>query len=398
MKDEVLRRRQLLTATIFIFVFMGGFSLSTCMLGTLLPGMIAHYSISLTQSSAINNFYEIGSIFSLALGLFIVDRLDKGKLLTTLGLLLGLVLIFHSTAPAFLLLLAIRVVMGMVGGLLDNLCNCYISDLYGAQRARYIPILGTIYSLGSMAAPKFAALCYSVGSWALAYLVSGVAMAAAGALAILIFKTMGYPPKAADLPQEAAKGPIPFRQILCSRNMIWLCVASFLLSGQTYVTIWLSTYLDWLDRSVYTVELCSTIMTASYVGSIVSRVIIAAISDRVPSEDYLKWGSLTSSLLFMGLILWDHPIAWMVGGFVYQVLSGALFSSRITLACEESPQYSAAATSLLGIFVALGNMAFNFFMGMVADAGYYTQAMLAATGIIALTFFVFQFGYKGKAE
>lgn len=397
MKVSSLARRQLLTATCFVFVFMAGYSLSTCMLGTLLPGMIVHYGLSLTQSSAINNCYEIGSICSLALGLFVVDRLDKGRLLTLLGLLLGLILIFHSAAPAFLLLLVIRVVMGMVGGLLDNLCNSYISDLYGDRRGRYIQLLGTVYSIGSLIAPKFAALCYAAGGWGLAYLVSGAALTAAGALAILLLKVMGYPPKAQDLAQELSPdGPIPYRQIFFNRNMIWLCVASFLLSGQTYVTIWLSTYLDWLDRSVYTVELCSTIMTVGYVGSIVSRIIMAAISDRVSSETYLKWSSLLSSLLFMGLILLGNPMAWLVGGFIYQVLSGALFSARVTLACQENPRYSASATSLLGIFVALGNMAFNSLMGMVADAGYYTQAMLGGTAIIALTFLIFQFGYKSE--
>lgn len=397
MKVSSPARRQLLTATCFVFVFMAGYSLSTCMLGTLLPGMIVHYGLTLTQSSAINNCYEIGSICSLALGLFVVDRLDKGRLLTLLGLLLGLILIFHSAAPAFLLLLGIRVVMGMVGGLLDNLCNSYISDLYGNLRGRYIQLLGTVYSMGSLIAPKFAALCYAAGGWGLAYLVSGAALTVAGALAIILLKIMGYPPKAQDLVEEQISNvSIPYRQIFLGRNMLWLCVASFLLSGQTYVTIWLSTYLDWLDRSVYTVELCSTIMTVGYVGSIVSRIIMAAISDRVSSETYLKWSSLLSSILFMGLILLGHPVAWLVGGFIYQVLSGAMFSARVTLACQENPRYSASATSLLGIFVALGNMAFNSLMGMVADAGYYTQAMLGGTAIIALTFLIFQFGYRSK--
>lgn len=391
-------RRRLLTATCFVFIFMSGFSLATCMLGTLLPGIIVHYSLSLTQSSAISNCYEIGSICSLVLGLFVVDRLDKGKLLTSLGLLFGLILILHSTAPAFLLLLAVRVAMGMVGGLLDNLCNSYISDLYGNKRGRYIQLLGTVYSIGSLLAPKFAALCYTFGGWGLAYLVSGVAITATAVLAVFLLHIMGYPPKARDLTDNspAPRGPIPYRQIFLSRNMLCLCASSFLLAGQTYVTIWLSTYLDWLDKSVYTVELCSTIMTAGYVGSILSRVIMAAVSGRVSPQAYLKWSSLLSSLLFAGLVLWGQPTAWLVGGFVYQLLSGAMFSARVTLACQESPQYSATATSLLGIFVALGNMTFNSLMGVVADVGHYTQAMLGASAVIALTFLIFQFGYKSR--
>ena len=399
MKDQVLSRRRLLTATIFTFVFMSGYALSTCMLGTLLPGIITHYSLNLTQASALNVVYESANAFAMVVALFVVDRLDKGKLLTLLSAVFGLILILHGRAPTYAVLLGVRLVMGMVGSVLDNLCSSYISDLYGGRRARYISILHTLYAIGSMAAPKFAALCYAAGGWSLAYLTAGGAMAAAGILAMVILRTMGYPPTAVEQDETVpGKVHIPYREMLRSRNLIWLSVVSVLIAGQFYVTIWLSTYLDWLDSAVYTVEFCSTIMTALYLGMILSRVLLAAVSERIGAAVYLKWASLLSSALLILLLLVQRPMVWLGGAFLYGLISGAMFTSRIVLSCQEFPQFSSTASAFTGVFAALGSVGFNSLMGMAADAGYYTQAMLAGAVIVALTFLAFQFGYRSRPE
>lgn len=398
MKEQTRPHRQLFAATIFTFVFMGGFALSTCMLGTLLPGIITHYSLNLTQASTLNVVYEIANAFSMVVALFVLDRLDKGKLLTFLGLLFGLVLLFHALAPTYALLLGVRLVMGVVGSLLDNLCASYISDLYGDHRARYISILHTLYAIGSMAAPKFAALCYAAGGWSLAYLTAGGAMAGTGILAALILRVMGFPPTAAACKDPAQTVHIPYREIFLNRNLIWLSVVSILIAGQFYVTVWLSTYLDWLDSTVYTVEFCSTIMTALYLGMILSRIALAAISEKLGAAAYLKWASLLSSLLLIFLLLIQRPMVWLAGAFLYGLISGAMFTSRIVLSCQQFPQFSATASAFTGVFAALGSVGFNSLMGMAADAGFYTQAMLAGAVIVALTFLVFQFGYREKKD
>lgn len=396
MKEQALHHKRLMAATVFTFVFMGGFALSTCMLGTLLPGIITHYSLSLTQASALNIVYESANAFAMVVALFVVDRLDKGKLLTLLGLVFGLILIFHGLAPTYAILLGVRLIMGIVGSLLDNLCSSYISDLYGDHRARYISILHTLYAIGSMAAPKFAALCYAAGGWSLAYLAAGAAMAVTGLLAMVILRFMGYPPTAAAREDPSRAVRIPYREIFLSRNLIWLSVVSILIAGQFYVTIWLSTYLDWLDSTVYTVEFCSTVMTALYLGMILSRISLAAISEKLGAAVYLKWASLLSSALLIVLLLVQRPLVWLAGAFLYGSISGAMFTSRIVLSCQEFPQFSSTASAFTGVFAALGSVGYNSLMGMAADAGFYTQAMVVNAVIVALTFLIFQFGYREK--
>lgn len=393
MKDNALQHRRLMTATIFTFIFMSGYALTYTMLGTLLPGMIQYYSLSITQASYINISLELGGTSAMVLALFLLDRMNKGKTLLVLALLFGLIGLFTGSAPAYVILLASRFFLGLIGSILDNLCATYISDLYGEHRARYVSILHTLFAVASMIAPKFAALCIEIGGWNLAYLICGGAMTIAAVLAIVILKVMGFPQNAMD-EQKQEKLQIPYKEMLQSRNMRWLCLASFIFAGYSYVTMWLSTYLDGQDSSVYTVGFCSTIMTAYYVGSVLSRMGLAAISEKISSAVYLKWASLLSGVLLAALLLIQQPVAWLVGSFLYGVIGGAMYTGRFVLSCQEFPQFSATASSLTGICSFGGNMAFNAIMGIAADAGYYTQALMVIAALLLSGFFIFRFGYR----
>lgn len=395
MKENAIQHRRLMTATIFTFIFMSGYALTYTMLGTLLPGIIQHYSLSISQASYINISLELGGTSAMVLALFLLDRLNKGKTLLILALFFGLIALYTGSAPPFALMLISRFFMGLVGSVLDNLCATYISDLYGEHRARYVSLLHTFFAIASMIAPKFAALCYQVGGWSLAYLVCGGAITIAAVLAVVILRVMGFPQNSMD-DQKQEKTKIPYREMLQSRNMRWLCLASFLFAGYSYVSMWLSTYLDGQNSSIYTVGFCSTIMTAYYVGSVVSRVGLAAISEKISSAVYLKWASLLSGILLVALLLIQQPVAWLVGSFLYGVIGGAMYTGRFVLSCQEFPQFSATASSLTGICSFGGNMAFSAIMGMVADAGFYTQGMLVIAVLLVTGFFIFEFGYRSK--
>ena len=395
MEHDLPQRRRLLTATIFTFAFMAGYAVAASMLGTLLPGIIPFYGLDLTAASAINITHEIGGIGAMILTLTVVDRMDKGRLMMSLAVVYGLILFFQGSAPPFFIFLCSRVAMGLVGVLVDNLTAAYISDLYGKHRARYISILHTLYALGALTAPKFAAFLYGVGGWNLAYLILGGTFAGLAILAVILFQFLGYP-KTAVAPNAGHSAHIPYHEMFQSSNLRWLCLVSFLMAGQTYVSLWLSTYLNWLDPSIYTVDFCATIMTLFSVGMIMSRTGLAAIAIRVGAGVYLKWACLVSPLLLAGLILIGHPTVWLIGAFFYGLSSGAMYTAKVVLSCEAFPQYSATASAITGVCGTLGNIALNSIIGPAADAGYYSQSLLVAMALILICFFILQFRYRSN--
>lgn len=395
MAQTAPQHRRLLAATLFTFAFMAGYAVCASMLGTLLPGIIPYYGLDLTAASTINITHELGGVGAMVLTLTVVDRMDKGKLLMALAAVYGLILLFQGWAPPFVILLGARVAMGLVGVLVDNLTAAYISDLYGEHRARYVSILHTLYALGALAAPKFAAFLYGLGGWNLAYLVLGGVYVAIALAALVTLRVMGYPQTAVE-PQAGPSAGIPYREMFQSANLRWLCLASFLMAGQTYVSLMLSTYLNWLDPAVYTVDFCATIMTCFNVGMILSRMGLAAISEKVGPAAYLRWATLLSPLVMAALIFLRSPTAWLIGAFLYGLLSGAMYTAKVVLSCQEFPQYSATASAITGVCGTLGNITLNAVIGPAADAGYYTPSLLCAMGLILASSLIYRFRYRSK--
>ena len=171
-----------------------------------------------------------------------------------------------------------------------------------------------------------------------------------------------------------------------------------LLSGVTYLTIWLPTYLEQFDKTVYTVTFCTTLMTANYVGMILSRSGLAFLGSRLPPEVYLRWSSLLSALLVAAMLLVQQPMFWMAGTLLFGILSGASYTARIVLACKAFPRCSATVTAITGVCGTLGSMMISSVVGTMADHGLYTVAMFIPVTALFLVFCVFTFGIRPKVE
>ena len=394
------QKKKLITATAFTFVFMAGYALSSGMLGTLMPRIIEYYDLSLSAASTINIAKEGGNTAAMLFALLVVDRLDKNRLLAVMGLSFGAAILLFGFAPAFGLLLLIELVIGFAGGLLDNLCATYVSDLYGERRARFVSILHTLYAVGNMIGPKFASWGYSVGGWMLSFLISGTALVAAAVLFILLTRLIGAPVAAVEEGKgnTGAKHSIPYGQILKNKNLWWLSVVSLAFSSTTYLIIWLPTYLDWLDPEVYTTSFCSNVMLAYSFGMLISRTGLAALSERMSTEFYAKWSCLFSALLFAGMLMIGKPLVWLIGMFLFGVISGASYTARFVLSCQECPDYSATASAFTGVFGALGNTLFGSGIGAMADLGYYTEAHYSIVIALLIGFAVFAFFYRSPRQ
>ena len=407
-------RRCVALAAAFTCVFMVGFAVSNSMYSTMMPRMIEEYALGLKQASALTVTADIGQSLAMLVTLLLADRLNKRILLTWMALVYGTALLATGAAPAYIVLLAVRLCIGLFGGMVDNLCAAYISDLFGVQRARYISILHTLFAAGSMAAPSFAAFCIKTKGWQTGYLVSGGVMAGAALLFMALSRLIGIAraegalandeknreTNATRTPNAATheKENIPYREILSSPFIRWLCLSSMLLSGVTYLTIWLPTYLEQFDKTVYTVTFCTTLMTANYVGMILSRSGLAFLGSRLPPEVYLRWSSLLSALLVAAMLLVQQPMFWMAGTLLFGILSGASYTARIVLACKAFPRCSATVTAITGVCGTLGSMMISSVVGTMADHGLYTVAMFIPVTALFLVFCVFTFGIRPKVE
>ncbi len=388
---------KLLIATMFACVFMGAYSISVNMYGTIMPQLVDYYNINLTQVSTLNITNDFSQAVIMIFMLFLADKLDKRKLLILATISYGATLYLVGTASTYLVLLALRVSMGVFGGLVNNLTTTYVSDLYGDGRSKYIAILHTLFAVGSMIGPLFAASSIEFFSWQFSYLFLGITMGATGILFIITSKVVGVPESNAGIITNS-KIVIPYKEILKNKNVHALCIGNFLLASVTFFMLWLPTYLDLYDNQIFTVETTTIIMTSTSIGMIISRILLGILSPRfIPANVYLKWASILTAILLTGILLIQGYVVWLIGIFIFGVISGATFTANIILACKEYPRFSATITAITGAFATLGSMALNFVVGSLGDIGYYTQAMFIPVGLMVLSFFVYAFMYKEKA-
>ncbi len=392
------QKQRLVMATAFAFVFMTGYSLSMGMLGTLLPRIIEYFDLTVGMASTINIANEIGNTSAMLTALFVVDRLDKHQALGVMGFLFGTALLLFGLSPVFGLLLFVRVLIGFSGGLIDNICATYISDLYGERRARFVSILHTLFAIGNMAGPQFASFCNRVGGWQLSFILSGGAVAFSGLLFLMLTRLIGKPETAVSSEkQDVHKAAIPYRTILRRSNLWFLAISSMMLAGETYITIGLPTYLEYSDPGIFTTQACAAIMTAYSFGMLVSRMGLAALSGRgsFRTSAYLKWASLLGALLFSVLLFFGSShIMWVIGMFLFGAISGASYTARFVLSCQEFPLYSSTASAFTGVFAALGNIMFSAAVGMFADRGMFTAGMYMISGALLVAFLIFALFYR----
>ena len=380
----------------FLISFMTGFALASGMYGSLLPDMIGHYAMSLTDASIFDMAAEIGSMAAMVFAMLVMDRLDKNRMIGAMMLVYSLMMVITGFAPPLVLFVLIKLFMGISGSLVDELCATYMSDLYGEQRARMISILHTFFALGSVVGPQVAAAMLRRGAgFAGAYRLVGAVSLAVTAVFILAMALVKRPvPAVTNKDTSGRRKRIPFREILRNRNMRWLCLGGALLSGVTYVNTWAATYLQTVYPERFDADFCSLILTAAYVGMVVSRVLYGALSPKLTANRYMRASCALTAGTILVMLMFPQRWIWLVGMFLFGVFSGAQYTAKFVMAVAEYAEFSSTAASVTLMFTALGSMLLKVTINSIADRGHYTAAMLITVVLLALAWGVFRFGHR----
>lgn len=378
---------------LYLFSFMTALGLSTSMFSTIQPEIIAHYGIDLTQASLFSVYQEIGSLSAMAITTLVVDRMNKNRLIGVMFFLMGIFLYAMGMMPAFLVLLVMRALLGIVSSVVNNTCSASISDLYGEDRSRHLALLHTLFGVGSLLGPPYATMLMQLGSgWNSTYTVIGSVVIL---IAVSYFATVAIikepTPQVSNIGQDGRRKKIPFRLIFSSPNMLALCFTSFLFNGYQLIMVWLPTYLASMNHDI---SMRSVIMTLFFVGMIISRLGYSYLSKWVKPHQYMQFASLSSATVLVLALILQGTWTWIICTLLLGILSGAVYTVQFVLACQQFPEYSASATSMTTLFAAIGGMLFSPLIGTVAENGHFTLAMAIPAAAMGLIFFIMRYVYK----
>lgn len=396
MMNKISNSRRITVTALFVMVFMTGYALSCAMYSGLLPDLIQHYGFSLMEASYFDMMNEIGQIFAMIIGIFLLDLLDKNRMLTLMTLLFGVMMVLTGSAPVVILLMGFRLFMGISGSIVDNLTATYIADLYGEKRSRYVSLLHAFFAIGSMIGPQVAAHMVKKNyGFRETYQMVGIVLVACVLLFILVTAIMKKPvPAVMGSVDEAGHRKIPIFRILKNRNILWICVGTALVGGVYYMNIWMPTYLQTVYGSRFSPGFCSFIITLTYLGMLLSRIIFGIVSSKISANTYMKFSCISSALTVVVMILMPGHWSMATGMFLLGLFSGAQHTVQYIMAFEEFPDYSATVVSITAIFLSVGLMVIRLVINGIADMGYYKEAMLIPAVALIGCYFVFSLGYK----
>ena len=402
MLKNLSNQKKIWVATAFCFCFMFAESIVGSIYSMLQPYIIKHYGLTLTESTILSLPGQIGHMLIMFIVMLLNGRLDKVKLLFILPFMLGLGALGISTAPALPVLIALMFMNTMLTGYTDNTCTAYVSHMWGSKRGQMIGAMFILFVVGSSVAPTINTISLEKLQWGWngSYRIVGIIALVFSLLYLLVMLLMKRPelPSIKKVDKDGNVEKVNVFTMLKNRNMKALFMSSITQSFYMYFSSQLPIYFDFTAPEVYVPATVAMIMTANSIGSIISRTMYVPLASKLPAIKYLRIASLASvAFNALGFVA-NNPYVWAVCMFLSSCISGASFSARTGLTCDEYPENASSASAAASVASGLAGLIATPIMNLVADHVSFLVAMIIPLIFGVGTYFVFRFVYVEHKE
>ena len=285
-------------------------------------------------------------------------------------------LLLGAPDMAFGVLLVATAALGLGFGATVMALNTYAEAFFPGRTDRAVLVLNALLGLGTALAPVLVAIVVGMGAWWL--LPLAVACIVALIFAVALTQPLQASTAAAGPP---ARGPIGWSGL---PRRFWLYAAAVFLYGmlETLNGNWAMLYLS--DERGVSARGASFALTAFWVMVTLGRILIAAISRRVP----VRWIYVGLPVLLVITFQLAPHVRGEAEGIVALGLAGLACSAflplSISLAGDEFPHLSAVMAGELIAFYQLGYGVAAFGIGPLHDpVGLSFSAIFAAGSIVA---------------
>jgi fucose permease len=356
------------------------FAMTTDAVGSVIPAVIAEFSLSMTAASAFQYATMVGIAAGALLLGFLADRVGR-KVTVIVGLCLygaaSLVFAFSDRFGAFLALLALSglgISVFKIGAL------ALVGDVSASttSHTRFMNTIEGFFAVGAIVGPAVVATLIARGlSWKWLY----VAAAAICVLLVATASRVRYPDRASVAPDRATLGEM----VRVLRDPVALGVSTLVMlyvAVEVAVYVWMPTYL--LDYGGSLAWLPAYALTLFFALRAAGRFLGAWLLTHVSWTTALMIVGAAIFLCFLGSLSFGvDAAAWLLplSGLFMSIVYPTLNSKGIS--CFPKSQHGAAAGVILfftAAAAALGPLA----MGAISDAYGTTEA-----GFVLATAFAF---------
>ena len=200
------------------------------------------YDITAVQYSILVSAYAMGAVISGLIAIFYLDVFDRKKALMIAYAGFGVGTFLCAFAQSYHMLLSLRLLTGLFGGVLGSIVLSIVSDIYKfEERGRAMGILTGAFAAASALGVPFGIYLAAQGSWQLPFICIGVL-----AIFVSIWIVVGFPSMQGHL--EKVRSDRNFKNILgdilTDMNQVNALMAGFvLILGHFLIIPFISPYL-----------------------------------------------------------------------------------------------------------------------------------------------------------
>lgn len=355
-----------------LFGIMFFFAISSTMVGILVPEIISAYDLTNTQIGIIGSVQSAGSIAAMVFGGILSDRFPKLRLIMISFVAYTAILFGIGMAPAYKMLLALFLGLGIANSYLNLLISAFISEAYGERRTTYLNMVHAFFSMGSLAGPAYASVFLQRGqTWNQSFMALGLLCS----IVILIFITIAIPVKEKGGAAKSKQLMKDVYKLLTDKHILMLSLLSSAYMGhQAAVGLWIAAYMQ--DGLGLSQTMGSASLTLFWAGIVIGRLMQPVIAKKIKYERWLSCCCCISAILYAGAFALESGSLLMLVLFLVGSLTGAAYPSIIAMACSRFPNLSGTATSALSLINALIGAVLSAMIGMLVDAGGFVIGMM----------------------
>jgi fucose permease len=381
------RTRLFAAACAGIFVF----GIVLALLGTMfgLPGVRERYGVDLAAQGDLFLLLFLGIFVTTTVTGPLLDRFGARAVLATSSGLVAAALVGFARAGSFRGAALSAVALGLGGGGLNTANNVLVSDLFDADRAPRLNLLGGFFGIGALVIPLAAAsLIHVVALEQMLLASAGLAVASAIGYAALPF------PPAREGEGFALRRV--FEVVRYPGVLLFAALLFFQSGNEASIGGWTSTYVR--ERG-WPPEVATRMLAGYWAALMLGRLASARLLARA-SKPAVVAGSGLAAAIGSLLVLVARSTGWMTVGVL--VLGGAfasVYPTVLAMAGDRYRRYSGSVFSALFSIALVGGMIFPWTIGHLAQAfGVRSGMILPLVGSLMVAALVTAIARRGEAS
>jgi len=262
---------------------------------------------------------------------------------------------------------------GYLGGLLQFGCNAAIGAAFSQNRTVHLNMLHTFFGIGAVAGPRLAARLLDHGAaWGNAYRIPALFAVVGASLALL-----------ARFPRQnaaAASGIRGLRPLRSPRVRLAAILIQCYVGAEVALSVWGPAYMEELHG--LPPQIASNYLSYFWMAMVAGRLLCAPLA-RIVRPPLLLNSLAAGALLFILLFWWaDQPIGLAVALTAAGLFCSGIFPTLLGLTGDLCPEDIPAATTIVMVASAMGNLTFPWLAGILAGAWSLHSSMALITALM----------------